>query len=252
MQTTGSISLLPHDILSLKGVKGSIEKKSFGRFRTLLESACAPLHIPDPKAGREPIVVITESNVRPLHLPAPGSGQETFLRVLSAGRMGLDLSLLVRKDYRPRFSPAETFSEVARAGAFDLEIGTCTYDPERKIAYLALSEKLDFSSLSLMTSDTLPLLNSGRVWAALAAQGKSPRYAGLMVDTKETPGRMTIAGFVESHVTPQGCVAFPWAPEDVSALIRDHREEIEPRLLTALVIEGYRNWGGEFLKKAER
>lgn len=255
MQTTGRISLSPQDILSLKSVKGGMERKSLRRFKALVEGAPVPLHVPPANPHRKPGVAITPLEGQPMLANSiqMRGGEDEILKVISAGWLGPDLSLSVQRDYRVGGIHSLPFADVARAGAFELEAISCVLNPA--------SGKLYLSGIGPLASAPIKpgMLQAGiwEAWPSIAREiagieEGAPSYKGAMVGVKGRPGIVTIAGIVESHEIPMKGTSILWNPGEVSAYISEFRDKMDPRLMTALVISGYNEWGHEFLKKADK
>ncbi|HSB47393.1 MAG TPA: hypothetical protein VLD37_05240 [Candidatus Bilamarchaeum sp.] len=148
MQDSRFVSLSPKDILPMKRLREMFEKKTFQKFKSVIEGGCVPVHISDEsKTGRPTTVIIGPANGYPpprLELPkevmdyaAAISARENAavggswidgekLAVVSALSFRSTLSILVK---RMQFSQIaamrdDTFADISARGAFKLDTNT--------------------------------------------------------------------------------------------------------------------------------
>lgn len=252
MNTAGKIGLLPQDILAMKGLKHCMDGKSLRRLKALVEEGPVPLHIPPPKCPRKPAVVLTEDqglaiNLRPVE---PKGATEETLKVVSAGWIGPDLSLLLRKSFRID-TEGLAFIDVARAGAFELEAMAFAFNPLSRRIYISGNGPL---GSAVITPERFSGGHHWELWKMMAVELSgiegTASYVCSMVDIRGRPGRITLAGMVESNDIPLKGEAVPWIMDDVLGILSD--SGLDRRLRTALLVCGHAEWGLDFLKKADK
>lgn len=274
MHTTGHLELSQKAIETRSYLKGRMERKDLARFKSMTRFCATPIHIPE-KSDREPAVHIAPAQGHPLPSakfgPAfkalvwmfraahPQSYDEAILAACSAGFLGPDLSLLVSSMSRAEKEvlSSSPLATATKAGAFPLSLftlidGTTSIGRE---AVLGISvPHLPLSALS----------ESGDVWAKLALKGVAEpsrmrlEYAGLAVNGEPgDTGMMTIIGIARGPLRMEERASYErtdigFEKEAVAAAVHSCKGIISHEMQLALSVIGYREWGPDFLRLADK
>ncbi len=274
MHTAGHLELNQKAVTGLAHMRGRMERKDFERFKSVVRFfSSTPVHIAE-KTDREPCVHISPlGGLPPQHARfapavnaqaqdflAQGMGSKDILAAYSAEYIGSDLSLLVRK-----VSEAEAFSicsfpyEIAaRSKAFPLALYTLLSGTSvHGNPFLAGIGRSDLPAASLTGDGT-------KAWPLHALEGLvEPRgvrleYSGLAMSTESVfSGRMTIIGLASGPMMISGDSRLDsprvgFEKEAVAALVHSGKGTIPEDLLVALSVIGYREWGPDFLRLADK
>ncbi len=274
MHTAGHIDLSPKAVTGLAHLRGRLERKDFERFKSLAGFfRSTPVHISE-KTEREPCVHISPLGGLPLQharfapavnaqaqdFLAQGVGSSDVLAAYSAGFIGPDLSLLVRKVSEAEAQSIGSFPYgiAARSKAFPLALYTLLSGTSAGgNPFLVGIGRAEFPAASLTEDGT-------KGWPPLALDGLIEQrgvrleYSGMAISTDGVfSGRMTVIGLASGPMVLSGDSRFDrprigFEKEAVAAMVRSGKGTIPEDLLVALSVTGFREWGPDFLRLADK
>ncbi len=276
MYTAGHLDLTEKGISSSSYLKHKLAAKDFARFKSMTRFCSTPIHLSEP-GERDSAVFMAPSGGVPadrvcfspsfnaeaelFRLSNPTLGNPDLLSVSSAGWIGPDLSLLVR---RLSYAEAQTVSAsglaaAAAFSAFPMAFFTLIDGTSRSGERLLLGMGKGSVPHSALASQT------GGLWQALALEGVSCRsgaylkYAGLAIGTGEADaGRMTIIGIAKGEgIALESGASYealdvPFEREETAAVVHSRKGIISKDFQVALSVAGYLEWGPAFLKLADK
>jgi hypothetical protein len=194
-------------------------------------------------------------------LGVPSSEDRELLAATSAGFIGPDLSLLIKTVTTSEALTilSSRLAIAANAKAFPLSV------------YTLITGTTHSGNRALIGSrtDSVPsqaLAGSGTAtWPSLALEGIAEPflmrlgYFGLSVDTNPgSSGRMTIFGLAAGPVKVSGAsgdfepLDVGFEKESVAQVVKSRKGIITTDMQLALSVVGYREWGPEFLRLADK
>ena len=271
MFTTGHLDLSERAVSGCGYLRSRLDKLEFARFKSMTRSCPTAIHIPE-KVDREAFAhiaplggfpprraVLTPAVYAQAQLYGEAAEERELLAAASAGHMGPDLSLLVRKVSAAEAGAifASPFATAAKVHTFPLSVFTL------------LTGTTSGGNRALIGSalDSIPAqaLVQGRpdAWMRLALEGLAEpsmmrlEYSGLAVDTLPiASGRMTIIGLAAGPVKVTGTsgsfepLGVGFERDAIADVVRSSKGIISTGMQLALSIIGYREWGPEFLRLA--
>ncbi len=273
MYTSGHIDLAFKAVSQHEYMRGRLERKDFAHFHSMTRSCPNTVHIAE-KTEREATAFImpdggfpaTRARFGPrlnadvanflIYNPSYSDGEA--LAATSVGFIGPDLSILVKRISRGESEVLQSsgLAVAAKAKAFPLATYTLMsgITPSQNPVLLGvIARRVDPSSLKEGT-ESWPSLALGEV---VDASNLRLEYAGLAVDASNRGGLMTIIGLArgvihmsrDSHFEP---LDIGLEKEAVAAVVHSRKGIISSEMQLALSVIGYREWGPDFLRLADK